>query len=283
MYRLRAQKFKDREKLLGDEKEKLEVRNLPALLVQNFKYWRRRRYKRDKSTLVRELNRSQEQLCFNYTTYLLYWYKSTITDTAGATRGRRARLFANSSDLKISSVLSTTPSPSFTSATCCYTCWARVAFLRCAPPCFFFSYYYMCPLTMTYASSCYYICATCCCTCWRRAASLWGVPRLLRQYLYLFTSKASTFVPVKQATCCYTCWGRAVFLMCATSPFFSILLCVLILLHKCPHTTTCVLIHYMVRLSSCYYMCPHTSIYVSSYYYIYVLMPFLMCPHTAMY
>jgi hypothetical protein len=38
MYRLRAQKFKDREKLLGDEKEKLEVHNLLALLVQKYEY-----------------------------------------------------------------------------------------------------------------------------------------------------------------------------------------------------------------------------------------------------
>ncbi len=41
-------------------------------------------------------------------------------------------------------------------------------------------------------------------------------------------------------------------------------ICVLILLYRGHHTTTCVLI--------LLYMCPYTAIYVSSYYY--------MCPHT---
>ena len=50
IFRLRAQKFKDKEKLLADEKEKLE---------------------REKSTLIRELKRSQDQLRSKYNSFPL--------------------------------------------------------------------------------------------------------------------------------------------------------------------------------------------------------------------
>jgi hypothetical protein len=94
-------------------------------------------------------------------------------------------------------------------------------------------------------------------------------------------------------------------------------ICVLILLHMCPHPTTYVSSYYYIRVltlpymsayyyiilphmrphatthpsypSSCYYiyvlmllyMRPHTTTYVSSYYYTCVLILLHMCPHTS--
>ncbi len=79
-------------------------------------------------------------------------------------------------------------------------------------------------------------------------------------------------------------------------------ICVLILLHMCPHTTVCVsdtilLIRCLLALGICMcYMCPHTipprswDIYVFSYYgisvlyyYICVCILLYMCPHTTIY
>jgi hypothetical protein len=58
-------------------------------------------------------------------------------------------------------------------------------------------------------------------------------------------------------------------------------ICVLIRLYMCPHTAICVLIRLYV--SSYCYMCPHTTIYVSSYDCICVLILLYMCPHTTIY
>jgi hypothetical protein len=49
------------------------------------------------------------------------------------------------------------------------------------------------------------------------------------------------------------------------------IICVLILLYKCPHNT--------IYMSAYCYMCPHTNVCVSAYYYICVLILPYMCPH----
>ena len=83
-------------------------------------------------------------------------------------------------------------------------------------------------------------------------------------------------------------------------------ICVLILLHMCPHTTIYLASSYyhirvLILLYMCphlvsqphacgpphrplsLYMCPHTAVYVSSYCCICVLILLYMCPHTATY
>ena len=97
----------------------------------------------------------------------------------------------------------------------------------------------------------------------------------------------------------YECPHPAMYLACSyyylyVSSYCCI--CVLILLHMCPHTTVsvssycciCVLMllymcpHTAMYLVSSYYcMCPHTTASVSSYCYICVLMLLYLCPHTA--
>jgi hypothetical protein len=49
--------------------------------------------------------------------------------------------------------------------------------------------------------------------------------------------------------------------------------CVLILLHVCPHTATYASSYYYICVLILLHMCPHTTTSVSSYYYICVLMP----------
>jgi hypothetical protein len=69
--------------------------------------------------------------------------------------------------------------------------------------------------------------------------------------------------------------------MCTTHVSSYSYICVLILLHMCPHTPTYVSSYSYICVLVLLHMCPHTPTYVSSYSYICVLILLHMCPHTA--
>ena len=58
-------------------------------------------------------------------------------------------------------------------------------------------------------------------------------------------------------------------------------MCILMLLHMCPHTTAYVSSYHSIGVLILLHMCPHTTTHVSSYYYICVLILLLYrYPHT---
>jgi hypothetical protein len=60
-------------------------------------------------------------------------------------------------------------------------------------------------------------------------------------------------------------------------------ICLLILLHTCPHTATYVSSYGYIRVLILIHTCPHTATYVSSCGYIRVLILLHTCPHTPTY
>jgi hypothetical protein len=105
------------------------------------------------------------------------------------------------------------------------------------------------------------------------------------QYLYFCISKASEQASHAPSSLCLPLPSAQHIYPHTTTTYVSskYYMCVLILLHMCPHTTTyvsaycyiCVLI--LLHVSSYYY------IYIPAYCYICVLILLHMCPHTAPY
>ena len=122
---------------------------------------------------------------------------------------------------------------------------------------------------------------------WLQARSLLYIHIYIHYYIYTYRTcgcrRVHYYIYTYIFTTVYTHIGRVVAGTFTTIyVYMCTIICVLVLLHMCPRTTSHVSSYYSYLSSYCYifvlvllHMCPHTAAYVSSYY--------LMCPHTTTY